>query len=125
MIKTIVSIAVTLGIIVGLSCFEAWYIQSTFSQFSVLLESLYNKTILGVATKQDGFVAQEFWEEKKHALHIWIPHSAVIEINYQLDEAVGSLTSKDYTNTLAKLEVLLSMCEDVPMSYTFGWENIL
>lgn len=124
MIKTIVSIAITLAIIIGLSVFEMWYIHITFSQFSNVLQSLYDKTVLGIASKQDGVVAQSFWEEKKHALHIWIPHTAVMEINYQLDEAVGSLISNDYTNTLAKLEVLLAICEDVPMSYTFGWENI-
>ena len=124
MIKTIVSVCVTLALILGLCLYELWYIQTTFSQFSAVLQGLYDKAIEQTATKQDGLTLQSFWEEKKHVLHIWVPHSAITEINYQLDEAVGFLTSQDYAGALSKLEVLLAISEDVPRSYGFYWENI-
>ena len=93
MIKTIVSVFVTLGIILGLCFYEVWYIQTAFSQFSSVLRGLYDKAVTQTATRQDGETLQRFWEEKKHTLHIWVPHTAITEINYQLDEAVGFLVS--------------------------------
>ena len=124
MIKTIVSIIVTLGLIICASIYEMVYVQTTFQEFSNVLQGLYDKTVSHVATKQDGIAVQKFWEEKKHGLHIWIPHTAIIEVNYQLDEAVGFLISNDYVNVLPKLEILLCICEDVPRSYSVGLENI-
>ncbi len=125
MIKTIVSIFVTLGIIFGLSFYEMRYVGKSFREFEEVLRGLYDKSVAETANKVDGVVVQQFWEEKKHGLHIWIPHSAIIEVNYQLDEAVGFLSTNDYPSAISKLEVLLSICEDVPRSYTFGVENIL
>lgn len=124
MLKTIISIVVTLAIILGLSFFEIWYVSSVFDEFSSVLQGLYDKSVSQTATKQDGVAVQTFWEEKKHGLHVWIPHSAIVEINYQLDEAVGFLITEDYPSTLSKLEVLICMCEDVPRSYMFGLETV-
>ena len=124
MLKTIISIIVTFGLILGLAVYETVYVQTTFREFSSVLQGLYDKTVSHSATKQDGVAVQKYWEEKKHGLHIWIPHTAIIEVNYQLDEAVGFLSSSDYNNVLPKLEVLLCICEDVPRSYSFGMENI-
>lgn len=124
MIKTMVSIGVTLAVIIGLSVLETLYVQNTFQEFSIVLQGLYDKTVSHTATKQDGFIVQEYWEDKKHVLHVWIPHTAIAEVNYQLDEAVGFLISQDYVNVLPKLEILLCICEDVPRSYSFGLESI-
>ena len=124
MIKTIVSVCVTLSILLGLCFYELWYIQTAFSQFSSVLRGLQDKAVTQTATRQDGETLQRFWEEKKHTLHIWVPHTAITEINYQLDEAVGFLVSQDYAGALSQLEVLLAISEDVPRSYGFYWENI-
>ena len=124
MLKTIISVIVTASLILAVSIYETVYVQSTFTEFSSILQGLYDKTISRTATKQDGVAIQQYWEEKKHGLHIWIPHTAIIEVNYQLDEAVGFLITEDYANVLPKLEILLCICEDVPRSYSFGLENI-
>ena len=124
MLKTIISVIVTASLILAVSMYETVYVQSTFTEFSSILQGLYDKTISRTATKQDGVAIQQYWEEKKHGLHIWIPHTAIIEVNYQLDEAVGFLITEDYANVLPKLEILLCICEDVPRSYSFGLENI-
>lgn len=124
MIKTLISIGITLALIIGLSVFETLYVQNAFNEFSTILQGLYDKTISHTATKQDGIIVQEFWEQKKHGLHVWIPHTAITEVNYQLDEAVGFLISQDYINVLPKLEILLCICEDVPRSYSLGLESV-
>ena len=124
MIKTIVSIAVSLGLLLGVSFISLDYVNKTFELFEQALLSLYDKTEAEAATYEDGTAVQRLWEEKKKTLHIWVPHTAIQEVDYQLYEAVGCLYVQDYKSALPKLEVVLGMCENIPHSYTFGLENI-
>ena len=124
MIKTIVSIAVSLGLLLGVSFISLDYVNKTFELFEQALLSLYDKTEAEAATDEDGTAVQRLWEEKKKTLHIWVPHTAIQEVDYQLYEAVGCLYVQDYKSALPKLEVVLGMCENIPHSYTFGLENI-
>ena len=124
MIKTIISIFITGALIFAVGVYENYTVQKTFRLFREALIALYDKTEAGVATYEDGTAVQALWEEKKKTLHIWIPHTAIQEVDYQLYDAVGCLYVKDYTSTIPKLEVLLGMSENVPQSYTFRMENI-
>ena len=100
-------------------------IQGVFGEFSTILQTLYDKTESREVTYEDGTATEAFWENKKNTLHIWLPHAALLEIDYQLYEAVGCLYVRDYDSTLPKLEILLGMCKNIPQSYGFRWENIL
>lgn len=124
MIKTIVSILISLGLIIGLSVYELYYVNDTFSFFKQALLSLYDKTEAGQATYEDGTAVQLFWERKKRYLHIWLPHTSILEVDYQLYEAVGYLYVHDFESALPKLEVVLGMCENIPQSYRLSIENI-
>lgn len=124
MIKTIVSIAISLGLILGVSFISLDYVNKTFELFEKALLALYDKTEAETATYEDGTAVQRLWEEKKKTLHVWVPHTAIQEVDYQLYEAVGFLYVQDYKAALPKLEVVLGMCENIPQSYTFGFENI-
>ncbi|MBR2374810.1 MAG: DUF4363 family protein [Clostridia bacterium] len=125
MIKTIASIFITLGIIFGLAFYENNRVNNTFREFETVLTSLYNKTESGEVTYEDGTATERFWENKKNTLHIWLPHTAILEIDYQLYEAVGYLYVRDYQSALPKIEILLGMCENIPQSYRFSIENVL
>ena len=125
MIKTIISIAITAALIFTICIFEHHDIQSAFTLFESALQSLYKKTEENVATYDDATAVQTLWEKEKETLHIWIPHTAIQEVDYQLYDAVGCLYVQDYENALPKIEVLLGMCENIPSSYTFRPENIL
>ncbi len=125
MYKTIVSILITLGILIGISIFENKHIQKTFNRFDETLAALYDKTEAGTVTYEDGTAVEEFWEKRKNTLHIWLPHAALLEIDYQLYEAVGYLYVQDYKSALPKLEILRGMCKNIPQSYRFSLENIL
>ena len=124
MIRTIVSIFITLGLLIGISFFELHYVQTTFQHFETSLRSLKDKTENGEATYEDGLVVRQLWDEKKQVMHIWIPHSVLYEIDYQLDEAIGFLYVEEYTNALPKIEVLIGLSENVPDGYTFNLGNI-
>ena len=124
MIKTIVSIIISLGLILTVTIYEHRRVKTTFEDFGKVLTTLYEKTEAGEVTYEDGTSTEEFWENKKNTLHIWLPHTAILEIDYQLYEAVGYLYVRDYKSALPKIEILLGMCENIPQSYRFSIENI-
>ena len=125
MIKTIVSLLISLGLILGICLYENDRVKTTFTDFGEVLKSLRDKTESGNVTYEDGTAVERFWENKKNTLHIWLPHTAILEVDYQLYEAVGCLYVEDYDSALPKIEILLGMCENIPQSYRFSWENIL
>ena len=124
MIKTIASIVITLALIVGISIYEIHYVQTTFETFHSALRALKHKTELGEVNYTDGLAIRSYWDEKKQIMHIWVPHTALAEIDYQLDEAIGFLYTEQYENALPKIEVILGLSENVPHGYTFRLGNI-
>jgi hypothetical protein len=99
-------------------------VQSTFEAFHGELRVLKQKTELGNATYTDGLALRSFWDTKKQVLHVWVPHTALAEIDYQLDEAIGFLYVQDYEAALPKIEVILGLSENVPHGYTLHLGNI-
>jgi hypothetical protein len=125
MIKTLASIFVTLALIFGICFYENKRIDKTFTLFQDALLSLYDKTEAGKVTYEDGTSVEKLWENQKKTLHIWLPHTAILEIDYQLYEAVGYIYVREYTSAMPKIEILLGMCVNIPQSYRFSIENIL
>ena len=124
MIRTIVSAVITLALILGVSFYDIHYVQHTFEAFHDTLRTLKEKTELGTATYNDGLAVRSYWDTKKRVMHIWVPHSALSEIDYQLDEAIGYLYVREYSTALPKIEVLLGLSENIPNSYTLSLGNI-
>lgn len=124
MIRTIASIIITLALIVGVSIYDIYYVQTTFEVFHEELQSLKQKTELGDATYSDGLAVRSYWDAKKQIMHIWVPHTVLAEIDYQLDEAIGFLYVQDYVAAIPKIEVILGLSENVPNSYTLHPGNI-
>ena len=60
------------------------------------------------------FCLRAYWDTKKRVMHIWVPHTALAEIDYQLDEAIGYLYTQDYEGALPKIEVILGLSENIP-----------
>ena len=124
MIRTIASIVITFALIVGVSIYEINYVQTTFETFRTALQALKNKTERGIVTYSDGLAVRELWDNKKLVMHVWIPHTPLQEIDYQLDEAIGFLHVEEYSDALPKIEVLIGLSENVPHGYTFHIGNI-
>lgn len=124
MIRTVVSALLTLALILGASIYEIHYVQSTFETFHGELRILKQKTELGTATYTDGLAVRSFWDTEKQILHVWVPHTALAEIDYQLDEAIGFLYVQDYEAAMPKIEVILGLSENVPHGYTLHLGNI-
>ncbi len=124
MVKTIVSIFVSLALIFGLSFYEIQYVRHTFTYFHEILDTLYQKTESHAATYEDGTAVRSYWEEEKRTLHIWLPHTMLQEVDYHLDEAIGYLYNDDFSNALAQLEVTIELSEEIPRSYAPTLPNI-
>ena len=124
MIRTIVSAVVTLLLILGVSIYDVHYVQKTFEVFNGSLRTLKEKTQLGEVSYSDGLAVRSYWDTKKKTMHVWVPHTALAEIDYQLDEAIGYLYIEDYESAMPKIEVLLGLSENVPYSYTLSLGNI-
>ena len=124
MIRTIASAIITLLLILGISVYDIHYVQTTFSVFHDTLRTLKQKTELGIATYDDGLAVRAYWDTKKRVMHIWVPHTPLAEIDYQLDEAIGYLYVQDYEGAMPNIEVLLGLAENIPGSYPLSWGNI-
>ena len=124
MIRTILSAIITLALIIGASIYEIHFVQTTFELFHSELRALKQKTELGNATYSDGLAMRSYWDKQKQVLHIWVPHTALAEIDYQLDEAIGFLYVQDYEAALPKIEVILGLSENVPYGYMLKLGNI-
>ncbi|MBO5027565.1 MAG: DUF4363 family protein [Clostridia bacterium] len=124
MIRTIASILITLGLILGVSFYESKCVDRAFDELRATFETLQEKAELGTATYNDGVAARSFWDKKKETLHFWLPHSALQEIDFQLNEAIGFLSLDDNEGALPKIEVLIGLTDAIPHSYNFDVKNI-
>lgn len=124
MIRTIISIVITLLLICVATFAEIWYVNAVFDEFAERVQTIMDKAFAHAATFDDGDAVRDFWEEKKNVLYIWLPHTVLQEIDFQLAEAIGNLYVRDYDAAIAKFEVVLCLSEDIPQSYSLGLENI-
>ncbi|MBE5747378.1 MAG: DUF4363 family protein [Clostridiales bacterium] len=124
MIRTIASIFITLGLIFGVSVWETKRVDKAFNELRATFETLQEKAELGTATYNDGVAARSFWDKKKETLHFWLPHTALQEIDFQLNEAIGFLSLDDNEGALPKIEVLIGLTDAIPHSYNFDVKNI-
>lgn len=122
--KTFSTIIASLLLLVGLSWLEIYQVGKLFHGFSEVLQGLYKKTEAQVATYEDGRAVRKYWTDARKRLYIWIPHTAIDNVDYQLNEALGYLSEKNHEDALPKLEVLIELSERVPANYLIQWENI-
>jgi len=124
MVKTLISIFITLALLVGVSAYELYHVKETFAIFHDALESLYYKTENERASHEDGKIVRKIWVREKKDLHIWIPHTIIENIDYQLNELLGYLYEYDFQDALPKIEILLEISEFIPQTYSLNLENI-
>ena len=124
MIRTIVSIVISLALLVSVSILEGIYVQENFALIEETIQSLYEKTEDGTATHEDGEAVETFWQSHKKKMHMILPHTAVQNIDFELNEALGYLDQGNFQDALPKMEVLLQLTEVVRQNYSLRIENI-
>ena len=125
MVKAIISALIGLALVITASFLETCYVHKTFEQTSEALSVIYEKTKQEITTEEDVVSVLEEWFKKKEKLHIFIPHNEIKEIDLWLSEAVTLIKNSDYTEALYKIEVALTLIEQISKTFSFRLENIL
>lgn len=124
MVKTILSIVLSLGILLGICIFEGSFIYKTVHGVEVSLIQLESKTKAKTATKEDALKVEAKWQDVKKVLHIFVPHNDIGYIDYWLGEAISYIESQNYDHALSKIQVLISIFEQIPEVYSLSLQNI-
>ncbi len=125
MVKAICYTLAAILLCVGLFIFAEWYLGNQFDDFSVALNTLYDKIENETTTRDDGYAVRAVWEDKKSKLHMLVPHNDISYIDYWLNEACALIYTKNYDLALANVEVLKEISKNLPDAYRLRWENIL
>ena len=124
MLKMLVGILASLALLAGLSIYELSFVERSFNALHDGFQAMYLKTEEEIATAEDGNSVRAFWQEKKRSLHFWLPHAVIDQIDTQLGEAIGYLYEENYMDALPKWQVLLTLSENIPKTYSLLPENI-
>ncbi len=125
MVKTIISMIVVSIIFFAGAIYESNFVKRQFSEFSCVLEVLYQKVDDEVATQEDVYAVQDNWLNKKRFLHAFIPHNEIKEIDLWVAEAVTLVRDKEWSDAISKIEVLKELSEQIPKTFALSWENVL
>ena len=124
MVKTIISmIAVSIIFFAG-AIYENHFVKKQFSEFSSVLEILYQKVDDKVATQEDVYATQDNWLNKKRYLHAFIPHNEIKEIDLWLSESATLVRDKEWKDAISKIEVLKELAEQIPKTFQLTLGNI-
>lgn len=124
MVKAIIYTLTAVALCVGLFIFTEWYVTKQFLEFTVALETLYDKVDDKTANREDGFAVRTLWNDRKRKLNVFLPHNDIAYVDYWLNEACGLIYNERYELALGKLEVLKEIAANLPDSYTLKIENI-
>ena len=116
MVKTIASILISFALLVSAAAFEHFYVGSTFQKFGAALDALEAKVRAESAAREDAEAVRTLWEADKKNLHAVIPHNDIAQ--------VSCIETQTYPDALSSLEVLETICRQIPLTYRITFENI-
>ncbi len=125
MVKSIISTAIAIILLVSLSIFEQKIIDNTFNELSERLVVVYDKTENHTAVKDDVLAYQKFWIKKKEFLHVFIPHNEIKELDLWISESVTLIENEKYDDAISKLNVVMELVEQIPKTFALRIENVL
>lgn len=124
MVKTLLSLLISTLLLFGAAIGESYFVNRQFGRLDTALAALEEKVREENATRTDAETVQTLWNEEKRKLHAVIPHNDISYIDYWLGEAVSYIETKNYDDALSKVEVLLTVCKQIPKTYSISFENV-
>ena len=124
MVKTLISICISLALLLGVCLHEISCVEKQFDLYHSALQSLYDKCLKETAVYEDGEAVHALWFDQRKEMQFWLTHTSIEAIDYQMNEAVGYLYYREYKDALPKLEILLDLTYTVPHSRRITPENI-
>lgn len=124
MVKTLLSLLISALLLFGAAIGESYFVNRQFGRLDTALAALEEKVREENATRTDAETVQTLWNEEKRKLHAVIPHNDISYIDYWLGEAVSYIETKNYDDALSKVEVLITVCKQIPKTYSISFENV-
>ena len=124
MVKTLLSLLISTLLLFGAAIGESYFVNRQFGRLDTAPAALEEKVREENATRTDAETVQTLWNEEKRKLHAVIPHNDISYIDYWLGEAVSYIETKNYDDALSKVEVLLTVCKQIPKTYSISFENV-
>ncbi len=124
MVKTLLSLLISALLLFGAAIGESYFVNRQFGRLDTALDALEEKVREENATRTDAETVQTLWNEEKRKLHAVIPHNDISYIDYWLGEAVSYIETKNYDDALSKVEVLITVCKQIPKTYSISFENV-
>lgn len=125
MVKSIITIAVAVAILIGGTIFEQSVVLNQFEEFSCVTCELKEKAEKGEATVDDMLNLQENWHNKKKFLHMFIPHNELKEVELWISEAISFAKYDNKEELVDKLRVLCDLSKEIPKTFLIRLDNIL
>mgnify|MGYP005795092205 FL=1 len=124
MVKTLLSLLISTLLLFGAAIGESYFVNRQFGRLDTALAALEEKVREENATRTDAETVQTLWNEEKRKLHAVIPHNDISYIDYWLGGAVSYIETKNYDDALSKVEVLITVCKQIPKTYSISFENV-
>lgn len=125
MVRSIISIIVSLTILALSGIYEQSYLKNNFNELKFTLENTYEKAKNETITDDDVIIVQNKWRRLKRSLHIFVPHNDVKELDMWIAESVSYVKQKNYGEAIDKIEVAIELTTQIPNGYLLKIENIL
>ncbi len=125
MVKTIYSIIISILILAAIGVFEQIYLTNAFESLNEDFTAAYQKIKDEKATADDAIAIKSRWLSQKKKLHFFISHNDIREMDLWLSEAVAYLKLGNLEESVSKMEVAISLTEQLPQNYLIRFENIL
>lgn len=125
MVKSLASIIIALGLLVGGAAAERAYVRAQFEGFGQEIAAVCEKAERSEAEGWDAEAALRSWEERKKRLQLLLPHNDIARIENELAECGALLEREEYPLALAKLRAVARLCAVLPDNYRPSAGNIL
>ncbi len=125
MVKSLISVIITVTLIFLGGAIENHYIHTSFKDLNRLAVINQIKADDEIITPEDTATLQNLWIKKKKVLHAIIPHNEIKEIELWISEAVKCVKEGKLQDASIKLEVVAELTEQVPKNFKISFENIL
>lgn len=124
MVKTVWSIIISVAILALGGIAEQFYLEKTFGELHDDFVMAYQKLEDETATPNDVLAIKTKWLTKKRFLHYFISHNDIKEMDLWLSEVVAYLKLGNKEEAISKMDVAISLCEQIPNNYLIRFENI-
>ncbi|MBO4962288.1 MAG: DUF4363 family protein [Clostridia bacterium] len=125
MVKSILSLIITLSIIIFGAFIESFYVKKSFKELNQIAIVCQHKADEQTLSSNDTNLLQNTFLRKRKLLHVFIPHTEIKEMELWISESVKCAKDLKYQDASLKLEVVIELTEQIPNNFKLTWQNIL